>query len=161
MIEVDKSVREKILKIGEKFKDANVKIATAESCTGGLIGAMLTSVKGSSDWFAGGIISYSNEIKNKVLKVADNTLNEFGAVSENTVKEMAMGAAKVLDADITISVSGIAGPGGGSVDKPVGLVYIGLYNKGKVSSFRNNFSGDRNKIRELTVLKSLDILLHI
>lgn len=161
MFEVDSLIGDKVLKVGHKFKNANMFIATAESCTGGLIGATLTSVEGSSEWFAGGIISYSNDIKRKLLSVSNDTLNTFGAVSENTVKEMALGAAQKLNADIAISVSGIAGPGGGTKEKPVGLVYIGLFNKGAISVFKNNFLGDRNKIRELTVIQSLDILLSI
>lgn len=161
MLNIDQNLKKQIIKIGEKLKASNLKIATAESCTGGLIGAALTSVAGSSDWFCGGVIAYSNEIKNSLLKVSEKTLEEFGAVSGKTVKDMARGVAELLKADIAVSISGIAGPGGGTSEKPVGLVFIGLYNCGQVESFKYNFDGDRNKVRELTAQEALNLLLEI
>jgi PncC family amidohydrolase len=101
-------------------------LATAESCTGGLIGHRLTNVPGSSEYFLGGIIAYANVIKERVLSVSRQTLDTHGAVSAETAVEMARGARRMLGVDIAISVTGIAGPGGGTPEKPVGLVYIAL-----------------------------------
>lgn len=106
---------------------------TAESCTGGYLAHMITSIPGSSDYFKGGMVAYSNSIKSEYLQVSQDILNQHGAVSEETVKAMAIGAIKQLKVDVAVSVSGIAGPGGGTPEKPVGLVWIGLANnKGKV-----------------------------
>lgn len=159
MLNIDQNISKQILEIGKKLKAANFKLATAESCTGGLIGAVLTSVAGSSDWFSGGVIAYSNDIKNSILKVSGKTLEQFGAVSCETVKEMAIGVSELLNADISVSVSGIAGPGGGTSEKPVGLVFVGIYNRGQVESFKYCFEGSRDKVRELTTLEALNILL--
>lgn len=161
MLKISESVKNQIIDLGEKLKTVNFKVATAESCTGGMIGAALTSVAGSSDWFNGGIIAYSNEIKSKLLSVSDKTLIDNGAVSSDTVKEMAKGAALALNADIAVSVSGIAGPGGGTKEKPVGLVYIGIYNKGNIEAHKCNFKGDRDSVRVSTTIKVLNLLFKI
>jgi PncC family amidohydrolase len=112
--------------VGQILAKRKLKLATAESCTGGLVGHRLTNVPGSSDYFEGGIIAYSYEAKERLLGVYHNTLYEHGAVSAETALEMARGARKALSADIGIAVTGIAGPGGGLPGKPVGLVYIAL-----------------------------------
>ena len=112
--------------VGRLLAQRGLTVGTAESCTGGLIGHRLTDVPGSSEYFLGGIIAYSNEIKERVLGVNHATLETHGAVSAETALEMAYGARRVLGVDIAVSVTGIAGPGGGSADKPVGLVYICL-----------------------------------
>jgi PncC family amidohydrolase len=112
--------------IGSLLRASGLKLATAESCTGGLIGHRLTNIPGSSDYYLGGVIAYANEIKSALLGVSWNTLNQFGAVSRETVLEMASGARRVLQADLAVSVSGIAGPGGGLPGKPVGTTWIGL-----------------------------------
>lgn len=161
MLNLDSDVEKKIITLGAKLRDNNLKLATAESCTGGMIGTFLTSVAGSSDWFNGGIIAYSNEIKNRLLSVSKKTLLNCGAVSEETVKEMASGAADILKADIAVSVSGVAGPGGGSEEKPVGLVYIGLFNRGDIAAFRYKFDGNRDSVREQTVKESVKLILSI
>ena len=130
-------------------------LVTAESCSGGLIGAVCTEIAGSSSWFFGGVISYANEAKIRGLSVKEETLSSFGAVSEQTVKEMCAGALQ-LGGDISVAVSGVAGPGGGSPEKPVGCVYIGWQLRGqdaKVERFQ--FSGDRQAVREATVLAAL------
>ena len=106
-----------------------LKLACAESCTGGLVAHRITNVSGSSEYFAGGIVSYSNQAKADLLDVSWNTLNSLGAVSEETVREMARGGRRSFDADIAVSVSGIAGPGGGTSQKPVGTTWIGLSTK--------------------------------
>jgi nicotinamide-nucleotide amidase len=112
--------------IGRLLLAHKLTLATAESCTGGLLGHRLTEVPGSSEYFLGGIIAYSNEIKERVLGVKLATLERHGAVSPETAGEMARGAWRVLGTDVAVSVTGIAGPGGGTADKPVGLTYIAL-----------------------------------
>lgn len=111
-------------KVGAQFLAAKMTCATAESCTGGLVGHLLTEVSGSSAYFMGGAIVYSNEIKAKVLGVDQATLDSDGAVSYATAKQMAAGALRLYGVDVAVSITGIAGPGGGSTTKPVGLVYI-------------------------------------
>jgi len=112
--------------VGKLLLEHKLTLATAESCTGGLIGHRLTNVPGSSEYFAGGVIAYSYDAKEHLLGVHHNTLYDHGAVSAETAVEMARGTRRALDADIGVSVTGIAGPGGGLPDKPVGLVYIAL-----------------------------------
>jgi PncC family amidohydrolase len=112
--------------VGQLLMAHHLTLATAESCTGGLIGQRLTNVPGSSAYFPGGIIAYSNDSKEKLLRVNHATLDTHGAVSAETAREMAQGARQVLGADIAVSVTGIAGPDGGTVEKPVGLVYIAV-----------------------------------
>ena len=114
------------IKIGDILRSRGLMLATAESCTGGLIADRITNIPGSSDYFQGGIVAYSYEAKASLLKVSWDTLNEVGAVSKEVVIEMARGARVVLDADIAVSASGIAGPGGGLPNKPVGTTWIGL-----------------------------------
>jgi len=114
------------IQIGDLLREHRLKLATAESCTGGLIASRITDVPGSSDYFVGGVAAYAYEAKVALLHVSWDTLHTFGAVSRETVLEMARGARQVLTAGIAISVSGIAGPGGGLPDKPVGTTWIGL-----------------------------------
>jgi len=112
--------------VGEALKARGLTVTTAESCTGGLIASRLTDISGSSAYLLGGIVAYSNGIKMKVLNVAEQTLIDHGAVSEATAREMAVGARTYIGTDYALSVTGIAGPGGGTAEKPVGLTYIGL-----------------------------------
>lgn len=132
-------------------KTHNVKISCAESCTGGLIGAALTDIAGSSESFNGSAVTYSNEAKQKILGVKSETLKNFGAVSQECALEMAEGAIKIYDSDFAVSVTGIAGPDGGSESKPVGLVYFGLASREKSAAFKKVFPGNRNEIRTRTV----------
>ena len=132
-------------------------ISTAESCTGGMIASKLIEVAGISENFIEGIVSYSNEAKIKRLKVKKETLEKYGAVSEEVAREMLEG----LKTDIGISTTGIAGPGGGTKDKPVGLVYIGIKVKNEVKIFRRELKGDRNKIRQRAMMHALYNLLKI
>lgn len=136
----------------------NLSIATAESCTGGMLAARLINYPGISQVFKEGAITYSNEAKMKRLGVKEETLKKFGAVSEQTAKEMAEGIAKTSGTDIGLSTTGIAGPGGGTHEKPVGLVYIGLYVKGAVTVTHINRRGDRQTIRNRAAMTALDLL---
>ena len=124
-----------------------VTIGTAESCTGGLVGKMLTDLGGSSGYYRGGVISYANAVKEQVLGVSSETLATYGAVSEETAKEMVEGVFRVLRTDYAIATTGIAGPGGGSQEKPVGLVYIGIGTPKGITVHKEIFIGDRTSIR--------------
>lgn len=132
--------------------------ATAESCTGGAVGAAITAVPGSSAVFAGGVISYANEVKRDVLGVPADTLAAVGAVSPETAEAMAAGARALLKTDLAVSLTGIAGPDGGSAEKPVGLVWFGLATKGGVRTEKALFAGDRARVREQAVLHALGML---
>ena len=140
------------------LKRRKMTVATAESCTGGLIASTIVNVPGASEVFNEGYITYSNEAKQKILGVKKKTLKKDGAVSENCAAEMAKGAAKAAGARAAISVTGIAGPDGGTEEKPVGLVYIGCCIDGKVWVESYHMNGDRQKVREISVKKALDML---
>ncbi len=145
-------------KIANLLKEKKIWIATAESCTGGLIGHMLTNIPGSSEYYKGGVVAYSNEIKIKVLGVKEETLKKYGAVSEQTAKEMAIGIKNLMDVDIGISTTGIAGPGGATPTKPVGLVYVGLAGE-EVEARKFLFSGNRLQNKENFAKSALNMLL--
>lgn len=133
-------------------------ITTAESCTGGLIAATLVNVPGISGQFQEGYITYSNEAKEKLLGVSHETLERFGAVSVQTAEEMAVGAWKASGADISVISTGIAGPDGGTAEKPAGLVYVACCYQGKVTAERHLFDGDRQKVRRASVAAALDLV---
>lgn len=135
-------------------------LSTAESCTGGLISAAITDMAGSSQYFKGAIVAYDNSVKTGLLNVKAETLIKFGAVSSHTVEEMVKGACDLLKTDCALSVSGVAGPGGGGLEKPVGLVYIGLKIKEKVWSFEHHYEGNRRQVRMSTVKSALLHLLY-
>ena len=138
---------------------AGKKLATAESLTGGGIGRAITSVSGASQVYVGGIISYTNEVKHRLLGVAQEDLDVFGAVSAPVAKAMAMGARSALEADVAVSVTGLAGPGGDEFGHPVGTVFIG-YSDEKTSFAREyHFSGDREAVRSQTVDAALSLIL--
>lgn len=146
-------------KLVEALVSSSSVCAVAESCTGGGVGSAITSVPGSSAVFAGGIVSYSNEVKEKVLGVSAENLSRFGAVSALVAEEMAVGARRLTGADIAVSVTGIAGPGGGSASKPVGLVWFAVSSDGCVRSEKALFDGDRGQIRAMAVERALELLL--
>lgn len=123
------------------------QIAFAESCTGGMLAKSITEVSGSSAVFQLGVVSYSDHIKNKILGVDDSILAKFSAVSAEVAREMAVGILNLAAADIGVSVTGIAGPAGGTADKPVGLVYIGVATNGKCDVYENVFLGNRSEVR--------------
>ena len=144
--------------IVELLKEKGKTVTTAESCTGGLVAGRLLNVPGASSVYMEGYITYSNEAKEKLLGVSHSTLEQYGAVSKETACEMAEGAAKAAGADLAISVTGIAGPDGGTKEKPVGLVYVGCYADGEARAYEFHFTGNRAKNRESTVAKALTIL---
>ncbi|HEY5728457.1 MAG TPA: CinA family protein [Anaerolineales bacterium] len=144
---------------GKLLYERNLKLALAESCTGGLVGHRVTNVPGSSEYFVGGFAVYSYEAKASVLGVSWDILNTFGAVSRETVIAMARGARKALDVDIAVSVSGIAGPGGGTADKPVGTVWVGLVTPDGDWSREFHFEGDREQNKASSADAALQMLL--
>ena len=135
------------------------KLVTAESCTGGGIGAALTSVPGSSDVYKGGVICYTNWVKNHILGVPNELLKSAGAVSAPVAEAMANGVRIALDADVAVSVTGLAGPGGDDFGNPVGTVFIGYCDSGKVLSKEYHFNGDRASIRDQAVKSALTLIL--
>lgn len=145
----------------ELARTRGVKIATAESCTGGLIAGALTDIAGSSAVVDRGFVTYSNSAKMEMLEVSPETLQAFGAVSSQTAQQMAEGALAHSQASLTVSVTGIAGPGGGSADKPVGLVWFGLAQAGKPTRTLSRKFGDvgRDRVRALTVEQALRLLI--
>ena len=148
-----------------KLLETNLIITTAGSCTGGLIAAAIVNVSGASGCFNEGYITYANASKIRLLGVKEESIREFGVVSDVVVKEMAEGVLKKAGADISVAVSGIAGPLGGSADKPVGTVYIGICLKDKLTnnltkaSYKFHFEGDRMQIRNMTVVETLKLIL--
>ena len=140
-------------------KLAGKTLVTAESCTGGGIGAALTAVPGSSAVYKGGIISYTNEVKQKLLSVDEKTLADFGAVSEPVAIQMAKGAKAALQADVALSVTGLAGPSGDEYGNPVGTVFIGYCDEKKAYAKKFLFSGDRESVRTQAINAALEIVL--
>jgi nicotinamide-nucleotide amidase len=146
------------MKLGEGLKKKKYNLAVAESCTGGLISSTIVSIPGSSDYYLGGVCTYANEAKMEVLGVNPETLRLYGAVSEQTAKEMAEGVRKRFNADVSVSTTGIAGPAGGSEEKPVGLVWIGYSDKDKTYAKKFNFGDDRERNIFRATTKALEIL---
>ena len=144
--------------VAELLERKKLRVTTAESCTGGLIAGTLVNVPGISGWFGEGYVTYSNEAKERLLGVLHETLMNYGAVSEQTAKEMAEGAAKATGADAAVSVTGIAGPDGGTIEKPVGLVYMGCFCKGRICVEKHIFDGDRARVRAQSVQAALELL---
>ena len=148
-----KLIEEEVVKL---LMEKGYTITCAESCTGGLLCASLVNVSGASEVLNRSVVTYANEAKMELLGVKEETLKEFGAVSEQTAYEMAVGAANFAKADVALSVTGIAGPGGGTPEKPVGLVYMGCFVNGKVTVRRHVFAGDRLQVRTSSVKNALE-----
>lgn len=148
-----------VKQLSEQLRRKQWRVSTAESCTGGLIAAAITELAGSSDVFECGFVTYSNKAKQKQLGVPASLLIEHGAVSEPVALAMAKGAAVSAAADVSVAVTGIAGPGGGSEAKPVGTVWIAWYCQGRISAQRFIFSGERHQVRQATVVQALRGLL--
>jgi nicotinamide-nucleotide amidase len=146
--------------IGARLKARGAMLATAESCTGGWVAQAITSVSGSSDWFERGFVTYSNEAKREMLGVRAETLERFGAVSEETAREMALGALAASRAQLAVAITGVAGPTGGTPAKPVGMVCFAWASKeGGVDTVTKRFAGDREEVRRQSVICALEGLL--
>jgi nicotinamide-nucleotide amidase len=152
-------------KVGAALMDAEQRLVTAESCTGGWIAKALTDVPGSSNWFLGGIVAYSNTLKQSLLGVLASTLHAHGAVSEATAREMAIGALETLGGQVAVAVTGIAGPDGAQPGKPVGTVWFGwawrAHGEIETRVALETFSGDRESVRRQTVARVLSELLRV
>ncbi|MCB0548525.1 MAG: competence/damage-inducible protein A [Phaeodactylibacter sp.] len=146
--------------VGRLLQEQGKMLVTAESCTGGYLAHLITSIPGSSNYFKGSIIAYSNEVKMNQLKVSPQTLETYGAVSEQTVAEMVKGAVQLLEADVAVAVSGIAGPGGGSPEKPVGTIWIAVGNAERVATQRVYAGKDRLKNIEYSAVHALNFVRH-
>lgn len=147
--------------LGKLLASKKLTLSTAESCTGGGIAATITSVAGSSEYFMGGVVAYSNEVKMDLLHVSAETLEKYGAVSRETVMEMAAGAMKTLKTDCAIATSGIAGPGGGSAEKPVGTIWIAVAYKNEIVTAMQTGDNGRQKNVQNTIQNALDLLLEM
>lgn len=146
--------------LGNTLKTRGMTLALAESCTGGMVAQMITSIAGSSAWFDRGFITYSNAAKTEMLEVSETTLAHFGAVSEQTAIEMALGALKHSHADVSASITGIAGPDGGTIEKPVGTVCFAWVGKSfAAQSTTQHFDGDREEIRQQAALFIMTALI--
>ncbi len=146
--------------LGKILIKKKLTLSICESCTGGMLGSIITGVPGSSKYFKGGVIAYSNDIKKRVIGIKEQTLKKFGAVSNQTAREMAKGVRRITNSDIGISITGIAGPGGGSKIKPVGLVFIALATRNKLLVFKFNFKGNREQIRKKASAKALRLAIN-
>jgi nicotinamide-nucleotide amidase len=155
----DPSLLRQARRVGRALAARNWRVATAESCTGGWIAKVLTDVPGSSRWVEAGYVVYSNAAKTRDLEVPDGTLRRHGAVSRATVLAMARGALLATGADLAVATSGIAGPDGGTPDKPVGTVWFGIAARRRPSAVMKKFSGDREAVRRKSVAFALQLLL--
>ena len=154
---VDEDISFEIL-LGRLLRQKGKTVSTAESCTGGYIAHLITSVAGSSDYFKGSVVSYDNSIKENILRVGNDILSTVGAVSEETVKQMLTGVLKVMQTDYAVAVSGIMGPGGGSPEKPVGMVWIAVGNADRIEAKKLHFRFERKRNIELTAINALYLL---
>ncbi|RUO57859.1 CinA family protein [Pseudidiomarina insulisalsae] len=143
------------VEMGNWLRQKSWRMVTAESCTGGGVGYAISAVPGSSEWLAGGFITYSNALKEKLLGVPPEILHNEGAVSAATAEAMAAGARKAAGVDIAVAVTGVAGPTGGTTAKPIGLVWFGLSWEGGVCSWKQQFPGDREAVRDATIEEAL------
>jgi len=148
-------------KVGAALKERGLMLVTAESCTGGWAAMEVTAIAGSSDWFERGYVTYSNAAKREALGVAEETLERHGAVSEQTAREMAAGALKNGRGQVALAITGVAGPTGGSRDKPVGTVCFAWAHGSKISSQTRRFDGDRESVRRQSVLHALQGVLEL
>ena len=149
---------EAVSRVAELLVRRDLQLVVAESCTGGLLSARLTDPPGASRYFAGGLITYSNEAKQRLLEVPERLLEECGAVSEEVCLAMADGARESAGADVAVAITGIAGPSGGSEAKPVGTVWIGVVSEAGSSARRFHFDGDRGSVRRQSVERALEML---
>lgn len=148
-------------KVGAALKARSLMLVTAESCTGGWVAMQATAIPGSSDWFERGYVTYSNAAKRESLGVSEQTLGHHGAVSEETAREMALGALKHSRAQVALAITGVAGPSGGSRDKPVGTVCFAWAHGSTISSETRRFAGDRESVRRQSVVRALQGVLEL
>lgn len=160
---MDENIRKRAVSVLQTARENDLHIATAESCTGGLVAAALTDIAGSSDVFDRGFVTYSNDAKSKMLGVPENLIVRLGAVDSDVALAMAEGAIGASQADISVSITGVAGPGGGSADKPVGLVEFAAASKSGKTISRPRRFGDlgRPEIRRRSVIEALDLLAEL
>lgn len=152
----DQTLQNYVQQLGEQLVAQKLLLATAESCTGGWVSKVITDIDGSSRWFDCALVTYSNQSKQDLLGVSQTTLNQYGAVSQPVVKEMVLGLLDRCNANIGVSISGIAGPAGGTTDKPVGTVWMAWAKPGQViESMRFQFKGDREQVRLQAVAEAL------
>jgi len=151
----------KIEQLSQVLSNKRWQIACAESCTGGWVAKLFTDLAGSSTWFDRGFVTYSNRAKHEMLGVSNQVLEEFGAVSENVVREMAEGACEKAQVEVSLAISGIAGPTGGSNDKPVGLVWFAWSINGQIETYSEIFNGGRDDVRQQAVNVAIDRLLSL
>lgn len=152
---------QRVARLAALLLTAGHRVCTAESCTGGLIAKTFTDLAGSSDWFERGFVTYSNEAKNEMLAVPLSVIEDYGAVSEPVAMAMAGGALRYSHADYAIAVTGVAGPGGGSEEKPVGTVWIAVASAEQSVARLYCFDGDRAAVREATLLAAIELLLDL
>ncbi len=152
------SIEEKLV---QTLAEMGLTISTAESCTGGMVASTIIDVVGASDVYNEGFITYSNEAKMKYLNVSEETLSKYGAVCEDVVRQMAIGCRNATGSDVSVVTSGIAGPGGGSVEKPVGLVYIACAYKDVVEAKEYRFDGDRTQIRTQATQEAIQMVMDL
>lgn len=147
-------------RVGLALRNKGWTVGAAESCTGGLVQHRLTNIAGSSDYVLGGVVAYSNQVKQALLKVKQGTLIAHGAVSEQTAAEMALGLKALIKVDVAVSITGVAGPGGGTPEKPVGLTYIGIAAPGDILEVqRHIWSGDREAVKAASAEAALQLIL--
>jgi nicotinamide-nucleotide amidase len=154
-------VKELAQQVGAALKSRGLRLATAESCTGGWVAMALTAIPGSSDWFERGYVTYSNAAKREDLGVSEATLQRHGAVSEETAREMAAGALRRAAAQVALAITGVAGPTGGTPDKPVGMVCFAWTDGSKMRSETKRFEGDRESVRRQSVVHALQQVLEL
>lgn len=145
--------------VAEALKARRYDLAVAESCTGGTLAGAITSVAGASDYFRGGVVAYANQVKESVLGIAAEVIREYGAVSEPTARAMAEGVRQRLGAAVGVGITGVAGPGGGTATKPVGLVYVAVVTPDRTNVRRDVWPGDRAQVRAASVQGALELIL--
>jgi len=160
-LDMDQDSTQLVTRLAALLCEKGLKICTAESCTGGLIAKTLTDLAGSSDWFECGFVTYSNRAKTEMIDVPESVISEYGAVSEAVATAMANGALRNSAAQVAIAITGVAGPGGGSADKPVGTVWIAVASKKQVVAKKHFFQGNREAIRAATMLSAIEMALQL
>ncbi len=145
--------------LGKDLAERKLTLSAAESCTGGLMSSRITDIPGSSEYFRGGVVAYQNDVKERILGVPHEVIAKHGVISEETVTAMAAGCRRLFASDIAVAITGLAGPGGGTAEKPVGLVYIGLATNAGVVAHRYQWNGDRIQNKKKAVDTAITLIL--